>query len=815
MAFDPNCPRNTLTRADDDSTEQVYAKMLGGTAFHGADGSVILERRLAGKRPQVVKYPDVDKAHAGMRDAINGKQSREQFAGKVDSIVQKGSINAPEFTTLEDVDPAVRAHLARVAVPGEGGSGVTNRVTYWLGREPRLNPDFYRTVEGNAQKFGPLGNDAVGMMTNNREFQNKFVARYHIVLDEVHKLLDEEDLATGFQKWREFGEVPADPSKLPKYQAAVDKLMEFKNVLYNQAKAIGIEVKDKLDNYFPHVHDWHRWTHPRDEDAMISTLMSRGTVADRNGANVFIEAKGYGWSRDRAIEHIATDRAISRTEAAALMFDKQNNSSFINVALDRTSGHLEADRINLPGYATHVDVAWGTAFTRDIRRISEVMNFGMHDARMKGVLGEIRGQSEKMASYLEQSFEIETGKHRLDFSKLGTVLSGLQDWQAAKLSLSFLPNLAQPLNAGIRGGYMNMFKALSEVPSAMINRSKTIDYLERRGEPAARHFAESWGTTRPARVMQSLLGEVEESGLSRLSDVIPSTYMKTKNVAINMLSYLFNVSELFVNRYVSSRVGEMVFEQEAEAFAGGTVKRQALAAARLKGLGFDAERVVGAMQKDPDAFAEMKMSASQVFNRQTQFHGDTMSLPLWASKGGEGAGGELMRLMLQFKTFPISQGRFIARELSAFQRGDTARSVRAIGALTTAFPILGYGLAKARSTLIGNTITTDMLERNLHDPTVFNLLAAGAASTMMVGSLGIMADTVGNVLQGNKFSAMGLFVPPTVDSLWDFADVGRSVVAGIATGNSKHFEHAARQGAREMGGIGSGLARVAGVGPNR
>lgn len=816
--IDPFCNRNKTQPIAEDEQEQIYAKMLGGKAHLGSDGSVIFQQEVGRwQRPFTVKYGSREAAQYGMREALENIESRTRFQNRMESDAQARYIEVPDYSTLEDVDPVLRAQVAKAGVTIDQGQpkGPITLVKKWLGQEPRLDPHAFSTVEGNGARMGELGDQSVSMLHGNRDMQNRLEADANLTMDSALKLLDDYDRRMGFQQWREHG-IVTDPTKVEKYEQAHELLIAFKDRLYKAAQDAGIDVKEKLDNYFPRVFDWSRWMDPAVEERVIAKLIKRGVVPDRAGANKWIEDAGYGWSRDRAVEHVMTDKSITKQEALRELFGK-HDSSMMNKALDRRSGHLESDRLGMPGYVTNVEIAYRTAFSRDIRRISEVLNFGLHDEKMTGVLDEIGEQVSPAAkAYMEQAFAIETGKNRLDFTKLPTFWRHLYDWQAAKLSLSFFANLAQPLNAGIRGGFWNMAKALAEVPGGLIGEGglKRLEYLEQRGEKGARYFRESGflsgGKARTARVLNGILDDVSENGLSRLDDVLPSKFMQTKNFATNMLSYVFNVSELFVNRYVSSRVGEMFFEQEAEAFARGLGKRSVLASSRLREMGFDAERVVAAMRADPEAFAEMRTNAAQVFNRQTQFKGDTLSLPLWASKGGVGHQGELMRMMLQFKTFPISQGRFIVRELSAFQRGDVARSVRAVSALTTAFPVLGYGLAKTRSQLMGNTVTTDMLDHELNNPTVFNLLAAGLTSSMMLGSVGIMGDMVGSSWAGNKFSAVGMFVPPVGDSMLNLADIARSTVQGAYMGDRKLLNHAVKQVGREMGGIGAAVTHKLG-----
>lgn len=810
--FDPFCLRARPQEVDENEAPVQWATMLGGKLYHSNNGTVIFQREVEGiKKPQTLKFDNMEHAEAGLRRAVQDGFDRSDFQNRVYHQVERGTIDQPEFTTIaeEHPDATIRAYGARVGVTADLQDPVrpVAKVMRWLGMEPRLDPDIYRTVEGNASKFGELGHQATSMLNNNRDMQNRLEAKANLVMDQALKLIgDDEARRIGFNRFVEFGEGPANPEQAAQWTEAYKVLMDFKNELYDNAKSLGIEVKDKLENYFPHVYDWERWINPEVEEQAINQLIRRGVVSTRAEANDWIEKSGYGWSRDRVVQHVMTDKSLQKQEAIRQLFDK-DSMSMMSLSLDRRSGHLESDRIGLPGYVTNTEIAWRTAFLRDIRRISEVTNFGLHDEHMQGVIADLgENVGKRAASYIENAFAIEVGKNRLDFAKLGTVMRGLYNWQAAKLSLSLLANLAQPLNAGIRGGFFNMAKALGEVPGMIARQGEegTLAYLETRGEKAARYFRQE-NLSRSARVLNGILDDVQENGLSRLADQVPSTFMKGVNFTQNGLSWLFNVSELFVNRYVSSRVGEMFFEQEAQAFAQGG-KRGALAAMRLKEMGFDGAKVAEAMQNDPEAFKEMGISAAQVFTRQTQFKGDTLSLPLWASKGGEGGAGELARLMLQFKTFPINQGRFILREMTAFQRGDTARSVRAFAALTTAFPVLGYALAKTRSQIIGNTVTTDMLDRELRNPTVFNLAMAGLTASAMLGSVGIMGDVIGSSWSGNKFSAMGMFVPPTIDSMLNLGDAARSTVQGIAYGDKNLLRHGAKNVLREGGGIGSAVA---------
>jgi hypothetical protein len=211
-------------------------------------------------------------------------------------------------------------------------------------------------------------------------------------------------------------------------------------------------------------------------------------------------------------------------------------------------------------------------------------------------------------------------------------------------------------------------------------------------------------------------------------------------------------------------------------------------------LRFKPDEVLRAPQ---DAMTEMSYLAGLRVSNATQFRADVLSMPLWAQS-------PLGRFAFQFKSFAINQTRFIINEVFG-RHGDTARRLRAIAVLTTAYPAIGIGLTKARAGLMGETITSEFVDEALARDDVQGWLMAGAAGFATAGALGIVADMIATTALGNKFAASSFFIPPAASTALNALDIGASVVRGLATGDTEQYERAARTLSRELGGLGAAV----------
>jgi hypothetical protein len=219
-----------------------------------------------------------------------------------------------------------------------------------------------------------------------------------------------------------------------------------------------------------------------------------------------------------------------------------------------------------------------------------------------------------------------------------------------------------------------------------------------------------------------------------------------------------------------------------------------IARRRLQELRFKPDQV---LQANADDVTEMMYLAGQRISNETQFRADILSMPLWAQSG-------LGRFVFQFKSFAINQARFIANEVFG-KHGDTARRVRAIALLTTLYPAAGIGISKARSGLMGETIVSEFIDRQLDREDIQGVLLAGIAGVATAGAFGIVADMIATASTGNKFALGSFFVSPTFSTMLNAIDIAASVARGAIDADPVEFERAARTASRELGGIGATL----------
>lgn len=125
----------------------------------------------------------------------------------------------------------------------------------------------------------------------------------------------------------------------------------------------------------------------------------------------------------------------------------------------------------------------------------------------------------------------------------------------------------------------------------------------------------------------------------------------------------------------------------------------------LQELGVDVDEILSRGFMTP----EEKALASQTFVERTQFLGQPLDLPYFAST-------PVGKVLFQFKTFSYQQARFITREMKTqFARKDYSRAFRNIFILSTVFPMTGEVLADVRSLITQEKRPTKALDRYVAD----------------------------------------------------------------------------------------------------
>src|SRR5262249_16704001 len=130
---------------------------------------------------------------------------------------------------------------------------------------------------------------------------------------------------------------------------------------------------------------------------------------------------------------------------------------------ERISGHLERERqLHTEGYITDFKRAYTATWRRDARRLADAIVYGPKDERLYQAMDEARYTPHlgpRAETFMQDVFDLETGRKRTDMSDWGRELYG---FQKAKLSLGLLSNSTQPVNIPIITGLRPFVKALRD-----------------------------------------------------------------------------------------------------------------------------------------------------------------------------------------------------------------------------------------------------------------------------------------------------------------------------------------------------------------
>ena len=452
----------------------------------------------------------------------------------------------------------------------------------------------------------------------------------------------------------------------------------------------------------------------------------------------------------------------------------------------RISGALERDRLNLPGYVTNVSQAVETTIHMNARRLAEAQVFGPGDERILDSILKIRNQFGGHAeAFAREIFDFSVGNKRL---RMRGATAGLYNWQTAKLSMSVLANSQQIFNAFARTNFTSFAKAIR----ATIRNPKT-----------AAEEAKAIGA-----VTYDLLGDIRTQGTERFIEAAPDTlFGKSKRNIEQMSTFFFNVVEVYSNRTIATKSGQFYFDQQVAALQRNALDVRAIT--RLRELGITKDAVLRGTTGDLNVMRDL---AGKRVSDATQFKADLLRMPLWANQSSLG------RFVFQFKSFTISQARFAMQGLTAYKRGDLPQTIRTLAVLFAVYPVTGIGIVQARKALMGQTLSSDIVDRAFEDPTIQNWIVAGLSAMVMSGGLGIVADAGATALAGNEFALRTFAVPPAASSMLNAGSILGSGVRMIWNQDPQEFGRAVQTFSRELGGLGLAGAKAAerfGVLPER
>lgn len=844
--IDPYCRLNgkgaRVTTKDPDgdlAALAAYARAHRVEVWRYPDGKLALtSQRYArelnrGKQPELAPLVFGSEGASLQRTAAEAMSAlREQSTYLTESIRLREKVEAQaraqRLDPVDEVpDPVDLAEAVRVR---EGD--VTQTVRTFLNDAPTLEEPARELnggrrwlagsvmipVESALRRMGGAGAKLADLFARRNELVARIRASAFTRLNAQLERLTPEEIATDYALYVEKG-IVKDEARRPILESVYQQLNDIDEQFYTQLQALGVEVAPRVTTgrlnptgrYFPHRRDLSALGDRRLADAMIAETRERaaqyGVQLTPDQALDVIEAQGFGT--------IKSERAVNKMIEAAARHghvlpegDARRLLDHITRGADRISGSLERDRIlHFEGYITDARRAYTATWTRNAYRVADVATFGQADAKVHQLLGEMRydpklgGRAEKFA---RDVYDLEIGRTRNDPSAFFRELYG---WQAAKLSLALLANSTQSFNTFIRVGLRPL--ALAARDALMHPRAFTGIGLTERPTVATIAGAlptKAYGSDATVKLINAMTQDIRDVGMTAMlgaERVIGERAGRAVDTLLDAALTPFRWVENF-NRSLAQRAGEYYFDQLVEQLAARGTKGlgSQKIGARLRELGFDPERVLGVVQRgDTVAQRELRTLAGLRTSNETQFQSNYQSMPLWANNS------ELGRFAFQYKNFAINQARFVLRELSpAAAKRDPARFVRTVATIGAAYPAVGIVLTQARQNMMGPTLSGDQLSELLDDPTLLNVLRAGAISMTLAGSLGILADIGAVAAIGNGFAMRNFFVPPAASTVINLGwEVPGSVMRAITNADAEELYRARSALLREFGGIGAGI----------
>jgi hypothetical protein len=873
MAFDP-CPKGGKLRpADEDHPVQILAGLVNAKAYHAGSGRFIVEYPLEGNNTMSVPYSDQQHAMLGLNSYRSANRAFEKVNATIERAGITRTIPAyPKGpTNAGELDPHIAMLQAANGSPlttGEkqldGTVGLSNMERWSTGMASWQSMDkvyqgVHRGLGGTTpivvnrllRSLGKWGNVLADILNNKNASKPLMQGERRVMFNQqVRRLLPEEQ-EEGPRSFHDYIDGKWEPS--PDRKAVMDdvyrKFMDQQNTDYYTGGQIGVPLAKELDNYkWPHRHDIFATTHPAQRQRILESIMDMTNaqgdkiVHSPEEALQFMSAVNAGTSRGDLVQSVAegimkrrplgTAEPPSLEEALGRATHLVDN--YIKKQGDRYASSLEKERLdNGDRYIKHVR-AWDITFQDNARRLAEAYHFGPSDQRIHEAIGHImmeHNDNPAIRKFLTDIYDYETGRKRTD----------VPDWlrtgmnmQAAKLSLSSIWNLTGNANSLLSAGPLPFIKGVGRWAGGYVKdvaeggfgyaKKAMLERVVSAGGTGLHPIDTAWAAPEVHSVLSRASDDMSNSGLSHIItpeawNGLPSTIGEllhtglnvTKQVAQGFLrvgAWPFNLTELYVNRGIGFHIGEVMFEDNLAKLMNSPAGSKAfdLYARRLKRLGFhEPQRLIDlANSGDAVSMLEAKRMGASNFIEQTQFRPDLQNLPELATT-------PLGKLMLQFKTYPINQMRFMMRELNYSQHGDLSRLARAITGLTVGFPALGYALSRARANIMGETISTAEVHRLYQEPGLGPKFAAGMLAMATGGLLGIGMDTAATAIQGNQFAYKNLFMPATASSFINYTSAAVSAGKGLYRHDHKEMQSAYRSALNELGGFGQVIQLRAGL----
>lgn len=619
---------------------------------------------------------------------------------------------------LDGVSPSDTPPGGLGAPPAAYGGEVSGIRKAWNS----VNIKFFQTVETTLRKMGPVGNELADRYLT---MYFRMARRTSIDLAAVRGIVKAVTKSGGsMRKIVASMENPDLVSGLTDVERATrDALSSLITRYGDEADRVGI-LKNRVRNYFPHVHNYN-WARGRRKMKDIENRLAE-KIAKRDNI-----------SMDEAVE-------LARVEIDNIKRFKTTERRHLQIELERqfdAPGWLAdpTNKISERAYNKEFLMSMEQYIANAQRRFAEEDLFKesgkSFDPRFRTVDELIRSVPEADDRVLLN--DIHNRVLGLDKrNPEAAIMSTLKNLQVLdKLDYAMIPNSMQTLLTTVpktaQLGFIRQVQILSQATASLLSRN-------------GKRFAKEAGVV------------TEET----IKDIVGMSQgvVGTGNLARKYLKGTgFTATERLNNIY-AAHVGKYYFKAAVDLVSGkksplsltgrGSARRIDIAKKELLKMGLSEDQVKRIAKGQTDFIGEEEIAeAAWNIARKTQFRGKPIDLPLFASS-------DYGRLIYQFKTFAINMTKLAKDEFVK----PAMKFVTSRGKEGTILPMMEFAVGTqvigeihggVRSWLTGRERAKDGLERVVEN-------------VMWAGALGILMDAVQAARRGNPAALFQMVGGPTI-----------------------------------------------------
>lgn len=500
----------------------------------------------------------------------------------------------------------------------------------------------------------------------------------------------------------------------PKHiKEAVKFFKDSFNTIAEDMVALGVEIK-KLDgtrDYFEADLDAPYWPRMYDPAKILQPGKRHDMILQR------MVDKGYAKTIEQAEESLI--KRLSERKKTA------------------TNGHLEYDReFDVPGYETDLFGVFDTYMKSATLRLEVIKNFKQDNEILNNLLGRIKLED----SQFVHDYALDTVQKMLDPSIKDPVAENIVRAITAsqvitKMGSSGIRNLGQVANTIGTSYTKSVVRAIGKTLNTM-GRNEAIDFAERAAALLHSYADEFIRFDKGEAVDITLVEKVADKMEWGADKVL--TFNAHKRGELGLRVFTANVAR----EYAADLFKELKTSPTNS-------RSYRMAKVRLEKLGLDPIELL----KKEELSQGDRYKAAYSMVRETQFVNDVLTLPKWAR-----GDNPWLRLLYQFKTFGIHQGRLVARTL----RTDPAMSAK----LLTTMGVFGAMTAE----------TIDMLQAKIRDDET--LLQQVSRYIVSGGGFGVWADTVMESLRNANGLTRALAGPTLDQAQKDITALQKGLVDG-------------------------------------